>query len=264
MYKCNLQQYFPNNAVNNLHKADGSPHARYTLTKNRAGFDGLYNSLLKLPKAGDYYVWQKEYFKNGVWETATYGILFMGADGSVSEVGDWLHLGGGNFGAFGYRKSDGSNTGLVWSPAGGLSGTPQFDEMATISQAFSGAAFAQNGSRCYSECGLIDVIPSMAVNGVIYTDVAHIVMYHGVSIPGRTPLKATTMPLVANGVYYRNRADWDEYAMELWLVKGVGVVKERTPFIENASWWGLPNFIGELFSETSESWTTSIVTAAIK
>lgn len=251
-----LREYFPDHKVIYLNKQKSTPSARYTLTKNRAGFDELYNSLLKLSKTGYYYVWQKEYFVNGVWTTATYGILFIGDDGSVTEVGDWLHLGGGNFGAFGYRNSlDGSNCGLIWSPAGGLTGIPQFNEMSTISQAYSGAAFAQNGAKCYSESGLIDVIPSMTVGGVVYTDVAHIVMYHGVRIPGQASLKAVDMPLVANGVYYRNRSDWDEYAMELWLAKGVGIIKERTPFIENARWWGLPNFVGELFSVPG-SWTT--------
>ena len=251
-----LREYFPDHRVIYLNKQNGTPHARYTLTKNRVGFEGLYNSLLKLPKTGNPYVWQKEYYKSGVWTTATYGILFMGDDGSVTEVGDWLHLGGGNFGAFGYRNhTTGANCGLVWSPAGGLSGEPQFDEMNTIAQAYSGAAFALNGAKCYSECGLIDVIPSMEVGGAVFTDVAHIVMYHGVKNPGVLPLKEGKLPLTANGVYYRNRAEWSEYAMELWMVKGVGIIKERTPFIENASWWGLPNFVGELFSAPG-SWTT--------
>lgn len=250
-----LRKYFPDNNTVVLNRGDGSPHARYTFTKNLSGFKDLYDTHLKLNKPGSHYVWQKEYFTDGKWVTATYGILLMGDDGSVTEVGDWLHLGGGNFGVFGYRNDDGSNTGLVWSPPGGLTGTPQFDEMATISQQTSGGAFTINGSRCYSESGLIDVLPTLKIGTTTYTDVAHIVMYHGVRNLGSVPVKAKNLPLVANGVYYRNRSDWDEYAMELWLAKGVGIIKERTPFIENASWWGLPNFIGELFGEPG-SWTT--------
>lgn len=253
----NLQEYFPDNNVVLLHKSDVSWHARYTFTKRRQGFEPFYDAYLKLDKSGYYYVWQKEYFVENAWKTATYAVLFMGTDGSITEVGDWLNFGDNTYGVFGYRKDDGTNTGLIWSPPGGLKGEPQYDEMNTISQAYSGAALVQNGSKCYSESGLIDVIPSMAINGITYTNVAHIVMYHGVRNIGSVPVKAVKLPLVANGVYYRNRSDWDEYAMELWLAKGVGIIKERTPFIENAAWWGLPNFIGELFSEPG-SWTTEL------
>lgn len=250
-----LRAYFPDNSVVTLNKP-GGPHARYTFTRSPAGFKPLFDAHLKLhDKPGHHYVWQKEYFANGAWTTATYGILQICDDGSVIEVGDWLHLGRGEFGVFAYRNDDGSHTGLFWCPPGGLRGEPRYDEMATISQAYSGAALTQNGSRCYSESGLIDVIPTMAVGGKVYQDVAHIVMYHGVTIPGKVPVKARSLPLVAHGVYYRNRQDWDEYAMELWLAKGVGVIKERTPFIERAEWWGLPDFVGELFG-TPGSWTT--------
>lgn len=252
-----LREYFPDTGSVTLHKPTG-PHARYTFSRAPNGFKPLFDAFLKLPKPGEHYVWQKEYMTAGKWVTATYAILQMCDDGSVVEVGDWLHLGRGDFGVFGYRRDDGANAGLVWCPPGGLIGEPQWDEMATISQAYSGAALAQNGSRCYSESGLISVIPSMVVSGVAYRDVAHIVMYHGVRNLGSTPVKADKLPLVANGVYYRNRSDWDEYSMELWLAKGVGIIKERTPWIENASWWGLPNFVGEIFSAPG-SWTTERV-----
>ena len=241
-----LQKYFPPSGSVLLNKA-GAPHSRYTFTLGHPGFKGLYDTFLKPVSPGRHYVWRKEYWTNGAWVTATYAILHMGDDGSVLEVGDWLHLGGGQYGVFGYRNDDGSNAGLVWCPPGGLSTEPQYNEMATISQAYSGAAFVQNGSRCYSESGLIDTD-----NGL-----CHMVMYHGVRNAGSTPVKAKRLPLVANGVYYRNRSEWDEYAMELWLSFGVGVVRERTPFIENAAWWGLPDFVGELFGAPG-SWTTEI------
>ncbi len=207
----------------------------------------LYESLLKLPNLdGEICVWQKEYFNNE-WTTSTYGVLFLGNDLSVTEVGDWLHLGNGNFGAFGYQNANGENCGLKWSPAGGLSEVPQYAEMLTVSQAYPGAAFSTSGASCYAESGLIDVIPSMEVGGQVFNDVVHMVMYHGVNLPGQVPVKADSLPLTAHGVYYRNRWEWNEYAMELWLAPGVGVIKERIPFIENAEWWGLPNFVGDLF-----------------
>jgi hypothetical protein len=251
-----LRKYFPDNRTVVLNNVHGQPHARYTFSRAPAGFLPLFNAYLKVPKAGHHYVWQKEYMTAGVWVTATYGILQICDDGSVIEVGDWLHLGGGDFGVFGYRNN-GAHAGLVWCPPGGLTGEAQYDEMSTISQAYSGAALTQNGSRCYSESGLIDVIPSMTVGGVTYRDVAHICMYHGVTIPGRTPVKAGRLPLVANGVYYRNRPEWDEYCIELWLAPGAGVVRERTPFIENAEWWSLPNFVGDLFGSPGV-WVTEV------
>ena len=253
-----LREYFPSYSSVLLHKANGVPHARYTFSRAPDGFKPLFDAFLRVDKPGYHYVWRKEYFVSDLlWRTATYGIFQICDDGSVIEVGDWLHLGNGSFGVFGYRHDDGSNAGLVWCPPGGLRGEPQFDEMATISQEYSGAPLTQNGSRCYSESGLIDVIPRMTVGGRVYTDVAHLVMYHGVKIPGREPVKAGRLPLVANGVYYRNRSEWDEYAMELWLARGVGVIRERTPWIENASWWGLPDFCGEIFGEAG-SWTTEV------
>lgn len=255
----NLQEYFPSNNTVTLNRKDGSKYARYTFSAAPEGFKPLYDAYMKMPKAAYHYVWQKEYWTNNAWITATYAIFQMSYDGSVIEVGDWLHLGNNGFGVFGYRNDNGSNAGLIWCPPGGLTGEPQYDEMNTISQAYPGAALTQNGSRCYSESGLIDIIPSMKIGGTTYTNVAHMVMYHGVRNVGSTPVKATKLPLVANGVYYRNRADWDEYAMEVWFVKGVGIIKERTPFIENAAWWGLPNFIGEIFS-TPDSWTYEIST----
>lgn len=251
-----LRKYFPDSRTVVLNNGAGQPHARYTFSRAPAGFLPLFNAYLKVPKAGHHYVWRKEYFvDNLLWRTATYAILQICDDGSVIEVGDWLHLGNGSFGVFGYRHDDGSNAGLIWCPPGGLTGEAQYDEMSTISQAYSGAALTQNGSRCYSESGLIDVIPSMTVGGVEFRSVAHIVMYHGVQIPGRVPVKAGKLPLTANGVYYRNRSDWDEYAIELWLAPGVGIIRERTPFIENASWWALPDFVGDLFG-TAGNWVT--------
>lgn len=249
-----LRKYLPDNRTVVLNNTSGQPHAKYTFSRAPAGFWPLFSAHLRIPKHGHHYVWQKEYLTNGQWVTATYAILQICDDGSVIEVGDWLHLGNGTFGVFGYRSGF-EHAGLVWCPPGGLTGEPQYDEMETISQAYSGAALARNGSRCYSESGLIDVIPSMVVGGVTYHNVCHIVMYHGVQIPGRVPVKAGKLPLVANGVYYRNRSEWDEYAIELWLAPGVGVIRERTPWIENASWWNLPDFSGDLFG-TPGVWVT--------
>jgi len=243
-----LRQYFPSGSNTIVYnRFDGTHHARYTFTRNHPSFIPLYESLLKLPNLeGEICVWQKEHFNNE-WTTSTYGILFLGNDLSVTEVGDWLHLGNGNFGAFGYQNANGENCGLKWSPAGGLSEVPQYAEMLTVSQAHPGAAFSTSGASCYAESGLIDVIPSMEVGGRVFNDVVHMVMYHGVNLPGQVPAKADRLPLTAHGVYYRNRSEWNEYAMELWLAPGVGVIKERIPFIENAEWWGLPNFVGDLF-----------------
>lgn len=264
-----LQQYFPDSAVVIMRKAAGTASSRYTFKKSPSGIDNLYYGYLNINKSGLPYMWQKEYWQNNAWCTQTYGVLFMGDDKSVTEVGDWTvsttpctpNT------VFGYRKADGSNTGLVWASAGGLSDIPEIREMSVVRQNTPGAAITDTGSKAYSKTGLIQHLDSYTlpygrdVNGVwgagsgtTYYDVVRIVMYHGTKTSTPVPIRCVG-PISANGAYYQSYKDYNSYAIELYLAKGVGIIQENTPFIEDGSYWGMSNCNGDIFNNPG-SWIT--------
>jgi hypothetical protein len=256
-----LREYFPDNNTVILNRQDGTPHARYTFIKSPSGFLPLYNQFLSINKSGYHYVWRKEYFQNNAWCVATNAILFFGDDLSVTEVGDWYASTPCQANAvFGY-KSAGINTGMVWSPAGGLTTTPFIVEANTWSQSSASAAYLSSGWQAYSKVGLIEELPSYTVphgNKQTYFDVIHIVMYHGTRAPTPAPVRCgATSPISADGVYYHSYKDFNSYAIELYLAKGVGIIQESTPFIENAAYWNLPNCVGDIFTDT-KAWTKYI------
>jgi hypothetical protein len=272
-----LRAYFPDNVVNTYNRADGSASTRYTLQRSLpgapTGIDSIYYSYLSLPgKTGTPYMWRKEYSQSGSWCTATYGTLFMGGDLSVTEVGDWRSSTGCTPNVLlGYKNHGTSvNTGLVWSPPGGLSANPLIAENDVWGQATNGSAYANSGSQSYSKTGLIEVLPTFtpaygrSVDGTwgaglskTYTDVIHIVMYHGTKVTPSSPVRCVG-PISANGSYYQSYKDYSSYAIELWLAAGVGIIQENTPFIEDASYWALPNCTGDIFSGAPGSWKTYI------
>jgi len=253
-----LRAYMPDSSQVVLSKTTG-PHARYTFKKAPSGFLGLYTGLMNLNKPGHHYTWQKEYLINGAWCTKTYAILFVGDDGSVTEVGDWLAQGASCTPsvAFGYKDSSGNPTGLVWAPAGGFLSSVVFREMDVHAQAYSGAAYSNTGHKAFSKTGVVNVIPQMQIGQYVFTDVLHLVMYHGTKSPAPVPVRCNNSPVKADGVYYQSFKDYNSYAIELWLAPGIGVVKESTPFIEDAAYWGLPNCVGAIF-EPSKSWVTTV------
>ena len=261
MEAVDLQQYFPQYAVIQYKKADGSDYARYTFQKSPSGIDSLYNGYMSLGIAGSPYMWRKEYWKASAWCTATYAVLFMGDDGSVTETGDWMVSATActpNT-MLGYRKPNGSNTGLVWASAGGLSDTPEIREMDVFRQNTPNAAVTNSGTDAYSKTGLVEVLDYYTPpygrdaegvwregGGKTYTDVIHIVMYHGTRTATPAPVRCIG-PISAKGVYYQSYKDYNSYAIELWLARGVGIIQENTPYIEDASWWGMSNCTGNMF-----------------
>lgn len=264
-----LRQYFPDSNTVQLNKAAGESSSRYTLQKSPTGIDNLYTSLLNQNKPGTPYVWRKEYFQSGGWCTATYAALFMADDGSVIEAGDWLastpctpNV------ALGYKTASGINTGLLWSGPGGLSATPVINEMDVWRQNVPGGAYQKSGVKAFSKTGLVEKYACYTVpygrneagewgrNGRTYEDVIHIVMYHGTKAGNSTPIRCNP-PVSANGAYYQSYKDYNSYAIELWLAKGVGIIQENTPFIEDGSFWGMPNCTGDIFQYPGQ-WTTYI------
>ena len=274
-HSVDLREYFPASSTVTLSSKDGNENARYTFTQSPSGFIGLYYTFLNINKNGYHYTWRKEYKINGVWCTVTNAILFMGDDGSITEVGDWLSSGGGctpNT-VFGYRDTDTNlPTGLVWAPSGGLTQTPATMEMNVISQDTPGASFSMKGYKAYSRVGLIEKLDEYTppygryVNGKwcagcarTYKDVVHIVMYHGTREKSTIPIRCGNLPIAANGPYYQSFKDYNSYAIELWISKEHGIIQENTPFIEDAAYWGgkFPNCSGGLFS-TNHQWTKFI------
>lgn len=259
-----LQQYFPDNAINTYRKATGAVSARFTLRKSLpgapTGIDNLYYSYHDLGKPGSPYMWRKEYWKNEVWCTETYGVLFMGEDGSVTETGDWFASTPCTPNTvLGYKTPSGINTGLLWGPAGGLSEVPTIAEMDVWRQQTPGAVYANNGSKAYSKTGVIEYLAEYTVpygrdengvwgagNGKTYYDVVHMVMYHGTKVPNR-PLVRCVGPISAQGAYYQSYKDYNSYAIELWLSKEDGIIQENHPFIEDGTFWGMQNCTGDIF-----------------
>lgn len=233
-----MRDYFPKTQrvsqyVNNAGKYTHT----YVFTPNSTPYVSLYNTYLNLNKPGQVYTWQKTYLINGVNCTKTVAVLLFGDDQTITEVGDWTSGAGCTPNTvFGYRNaSTGKPTGLLWS--GGIA------EMQVISQDSPGAAYSYKNWSAFSKTGTIEHLDTMLVNGHTYSDVVHIIMYHGTRAP--TPKQVRCIgPIAANGGYYQSYKDFNSYAMELWLAKGIGIIKEDTPFIEDASYWGWNNCAG--------------------
>jgi hypothetical protein len=266
VYALDLREYFPANSVVKLNLANGNENTRYTFSSNASSFNTLYSTYLDINRAGYLYYWKKEYKNTTGWCAKTFGIMRMGDDKSVIEVGDWMARGGDGCTpntVFGYKNfSTNTNTGLIWSPANGLTTTAAIHEMNTVSQNAPGEPYQLNGYQAYSKAGLIKHLPTYTppygrdINGnwcagcsKTYSDVVHIVMYHGTKNATSTNVRCNA-PLVADGAYYQSFKNYNSYAIELWIAKDKGIIQENTPFIEDASYWGgaFPNCSGGEFS----------------
>lgn len=256
-----LREYFPADSQIELRKSTGEKNTRYLLRKNPSGYDSTYANFLNLGKPGSLYLWRKEYWRNGAWQIATDGLLFMGDDMSVTEVGDWMYTPAGGV-VVGY-KSVGVPTGLAWSGVGGINSSPVIVEANVWQQLAPGAAYLHHGQQTYSKCGLIEHYDSFTPDfgrsadgiwaeglGKTYDDVVRIVMYHGNKTPSSSPIRCElNSPLSARGPYYQPYKDYNSYAIELWLAKGVGIIQENTPFIEDGGYWGITNCRGSALGE---------------
>jgi len=249
-----------------LNHANGSPQSRYTFTSANAGLENVYYNFHNLGKAGTHYFWRKEYFQNNAWCTYTYGILFKGLDQSITETGDWYsgYPCTPNV-VLGYRTSNNTNTGLVWSPAGGLTETVNYHESRVWRQNTPGSPYAYSGVNTYSKSGLIEELETFTpkygrdYNGVwgeglakTYTDVIHLVMYHGTTSLPIT--RCNYSPLTGSGAYYQSFKNYNSYAIELWLAKGQGIIQERIPFVEKGAELGTTDCNGYVFNQSGWEW----------
>lgn len=267
-----LREYFPASGQTILKTALGNDHARYTYYDNPAGYQGLYDGFFNQGKAGIHAVWVKEYKVNGVWCVSTHAVLFKGTDKSVTEVGDWTKstIPCVVDTAFGYKKN-GVPSGLIWSPAGGITDNEVTIELNVFSQGQSGAAYADYGYQAYSKSGLIstyasytaavsttDTIRGTWAQAGTYNDVIKIVMYHGTKYGDSSPLARCENKIVSsNGAYYQSFKNYNSYAIVLWLAKGVGVVKEQLLYGESNGYWGIPDCSGYSFKKPYQ-WSSAI------
>lgn len=266
-----LRQYFPDSATVLLNKSTGSQNTKYTFLRDpHNGLDSVYSGYMSLGKTGVPYQWAKQYWRNGAWCTDTYALLFMGDDQSVTETGDWYASTPCTPNVvLGYRTTAGVNTGLIWAPAGGITTAPAIVECDVWRQMTPGTAYVNSGSKCYSRTAMIEHLDTFTPRfgrdamGVwreggskTYSDVIHLVMYHGVKNVGDTAIRCVP-PMTANGTYYQSYKDYNSYGIELWLAAGIGIVQENCPFIEKG-WDGMSNCSGDIFANPVGSWITYI------
>lgn len=243
-------------------KSQGELLGRYRFTEDPGdSFLPLYQQLYDQGHPGTLVSWQKEYPVGDSFCTATYGLLWFGEDGSITEVGDWLAFEGcTTYGAFGYRRlGTGENSGLIWSPAGGLgwSITPEL-EVDVLRQNTPGAEYLDHGYDAYSTVVLLDRLDSwtapygdegtpgqwVAGGGTTYFDVVHLVLYHGTRSPEiqsgvESPTRCgpeTLDPAYPRAQLSRSYADYESYAIELRLARDVGIVSEALLFTESDFW----------------------------
>lgn len=263
-----LRAYFPKEATVTLANKWGGASARYDFRHNHPGYEPLYRLFLNVQRPGAHCVWAKHYMIDGAWRNQTNAVLFMGDDKSVIEVGDWT-VSTTPYKCdtvFGYRDDAGKPVGLVWSPPGGLEiGAVHTAEMNCWRQKTPGTAYKDNGSDAYSRGGLIEHLPRYtppygrrggrwgAGYGKEYQDVVHLVMYHGTRSPGWEPVRCTP-PLVADGVYYQPYKDFNSYAIELYMARGVGIIQQSTPFVEAGKYFGCADCSGNIFSDDPHAW----------
>lgn len=123
-----------------------------------------------------------------------------------------------------------------------------------------GAAYAYHGSQAYSKTGLVELLDTYTPpygrdaggvwgegNGATFTDVVHVIMYHGTKSATTVPIRCDTPPVAAQGPYYQSFKNYNSYGIELWIAKDIGIIQENTLFIEDGTYWGLGNCIAGVF-----------------
>jgi hypothetical protein len=240
---------------------DGSIYGRYRFTERASGplFD-LYQQFYKQVHPGALVSWEKQYpAEGGGYCTPTYGLLWLGDDASVTEVGDWWAKGGCKPDrAFGYRSFDGTqNLGLTWSPPGGLTAVLSPDvEVRVYAQATPGAYYLDTDWDAFSSVVLRKSHASwtapygtdasgkwVAGAGATYSDVLQLVLYHGrrskelrEGLVAPTRCTAQLDPAYPRAALYRPFKTYNTYAIELYLARGIGIVAEVLLFNETDHW----------------------------
>lgn len=245
----NLQEYLVPSS-HTYASAGGYEGTRYTFSKGSSTFTKLYKKHWKAKRTGSLYTWSKDFKVNGVFKHKVTQPLWYGLDESVIELGGVKAKG-----ITSYSKG-GSKTGLYWSGKGGLSPNFVTNTMAVLVNNSS------IGMQAYSRVKLVELLPEYTpeygkdANGVFargnsrtYTNVVHLIMYHGTN-RGDKPIRCWNKPRLSDStVEYIPMKNYNSYTMELWIAKGVGIIKHVVPYIEDGhTTWGQPNCIGNIYS----------------
>jgi hypothetical protein len=257
-----LRPYFAHRGARQTYRTHGGAlYGHYVFAEASADFRTLYDNLLDQRHPGRLLTWQKIYDAPRPECTATYGLLWLGDDWSVTEVGDWYANDGCTPSvAFGYQQA-GRPSGIFWSPAGGLETTvsPRVD-VDVFRQLESGTPYTDSGYDAHSAVVLLEHLPTWtspvgrsggswaAGNGRTYTDVLRVLFYHGTRSPEiiagtRAPRRceATTYDATSPlGRLYRSFDNYETYAIELTLARDVGIVREALAYTES-DYWGASN-----------------------
>jgi len=257
-----LRPYFATGGARQTYRAHSSAlYGHYVFSEGSSDLQRLYDSLLDQGHPGRLLSWQKIYDSPRPECTATYGLLWLGDDLSVTEVGDWFANDGCTPDvAFGYR-ADGRPSGLFWSPVGGLGTTPSPRvDVDVFRQSLPGDPYADSGYDAHSSVVMLEQLATWTApvgrrggawaegNGRTYSDVVRVLFYHGTRSP--EIIRGTVMPRRCSasdydassplGRLYRSFGDFESYAIELTLARGVGIVREALAYTESA-YWGAGN-----------------------
>lgn len=231
----NLADYFPQSRTSYYADSNGTITTRYDF-KYTKGFDDW-----EIDKPGRMYTWKKSFLVGNRFVTKTIQPLLFARDGSVIELG-------------GKKKGQQVtySKGLYWSGKGGLSTNYVTKQMDVL---VNGEVIG----RAYSHSALIEQMPVFTLDGgnhQTYTDVIHIIMYHGTD--NADPVRCWDKTKANPGQYVTFKG-YNSYAIELWLARGVGIIKQVIPYIEDGrTRWDMPNCQGNLFTG-GDSFTTYLV-----
>lgn len=228
-----LRDYLPNGRTV---MTSGSVSAMYTIK------DSKPSQWFGMDKPGQLKTLKKEYNAGNGWQLATTAYLYYGDDKSITELGDIIK---------GQPLTYGGK-GLEWARKGGLTNRAKIKTMPVI----RGGGEAK--SKAYFTSHMIEHLPShtlMGGNRATYYDVVHVIMYHGTQ-QGKEPnnIYCSNFVFQRPGVMYFRHKNYKSYAMEYYIAKGVGIIEEVTPYIEDGSFWGAGNCIGELAGQEFHSY----------
>ncbi len=218
----------------------------------------VYNTYLNQGQSGKVMSWAKYYpTGNGGYCVPTYGILLLGDDQRVTETGDWFAPANDSCNPsvpFGYRVS-GTPTGLFWAEPGGYvaQASPPTREM-NVWRGETNSPFAQTNFDAFSRLVVVEHLDRFQPaygrnngsawakgNAAVYTDVIHLILYHGVRNNSAPTLKRCGqggLPGVQSqhSSLYVSQPGYESYAMELYLAAGKGIVQESLLFNELDYW----------------------------
>lgn len=255
-----LREYFPDYGQVVLLTAEGTPRARFTFYLEHPAFFNITNrQALGLP--GKHFVWTKEYWQDSQWARVVDQLFFFADNGQVWETGGWRVKGTGNI-LVGYEKASGQTSGLLWGEG--------LQELKVVQQKAPGGAYELSGALAYSKSDT-RILPYHTPAygrcpdgnwargcGKTYFEVAHVVMYHGTKDAVRPRVHCGRRAEVfADGSYYFSLHPYNSYGIELFLVKGIGIIEHRVPFIEDGSFFNVSNCNGIMF-EGASYWHTFI------